>query len=53
MGEKDELIPVEETRKIVQLMSDKPNFKYIEIPNGDHCCVIDIDINLETLKHNK
>jgi len=49
MGEADALIPVAETRKIVLAMHGKPNFTYVEIPNGDHDSALWVDIDLETL----
>jgi dipeptidyl aminopeptidase/acylaminoacyl peptidase len=48
-GEKDALVPVEETRKIAELMKDRQNFTYIEIPGGDHDSSIWIDVDLQTL----
>jgi pimeloyl-ACP methyl ester carboxylesterase len=49
MGESDELIPVTETRKIAELMHNKSNFKYVEIPNGNHDSALWVDIDLQTL----
>ena len=50
MGESDSLIPVNETRKIAEAMRDKKNFKYYEIPGGDHDSAVWVDVDLETLE---
>ncbi len=50
MGEKDSLIPVEESRKIAKTLSNKADFHYIEIPDGNHDSSLWIDIDLETLR---
>lgn len=49
MGEADALIPVAETRKIVEAMRGRSNFTYCEIPNGDHDSALWVDVNLQTL----
>jgi len=53
MGEADPLIPVVETRKIAEAMKDKDNFKYCEIPEGNHDSALWVDIDLEKIKINK
>lgn len=35
-GDADALIPVEQSRQLVEAMGDAPNLTYIEIPGGDH-----------------
>ncbi len=50
MGEKDALIPVAETRKIVHAMRGKPNFQYREIPGGDHDSALWVDVDLDTVR---
>ncbi len=50
MGEKDPLIPVEETRKIVSAMRDRANFTYYEVPGGDHDSALWVDVDLENLR---
>ena len=52
MGEADPLIPVVETRKIVEAMKTKNNFIYHEIAEGDHDSALWVDIDLEKLKIN-
>ena len=53
MGEKDPLIPVTETRKIVDVMGHNPNFEYVEVPNGGHDSSLWVDIDLQTVKIRK
>lgn len=48
MGEKDPLIPVNETRKIAEAMNGRRNFTYHEIPEGNHDSALWVDIDLET-----
>ncbi len=48
IGEKDALVPVQETRKIAELMKNRRNFTYIEIPGGDHDSSMWIDVDLQT-----
>ena len=50
MGEKDALIPVVETRKVVAALKDKPGFQYREIPGGNHDSALWVDIDLDTLQ---
>ncbi len=50
MGEKDKLIPVTETRKVAEALKNKPDFKYYEIPGGDHDSAVWVDIDLETIE---
>jgi pimeloyl-ACP methyl ester carboxylesterase len=50
MGEKDKLIPVEETRKVAQALKDKPGFRYYEVPGGDHDSAVWVDVDLETFE---
>lgn len=52
MGESDALIPVAETRKIVDAMSGMENFTYYEIPEGNHDSALWVDIDLEKFKIN-
>ena len=49
IGEKDALIPVTETRKIAAALKGNPQFRYIEIPGGNHDSALWVDIDLETL----
>jgi len=51
IGEKDTSVPVEETRKIAELMKDRRNFTYVEIPGGDHDSSMWIDVDLQTLDY--
>jgi pimeloyl-ACP methyl ester carboxylesterase len=53
MGEKDPLIPVEETRKIAAAMRGKGDFVYHEVPGGDHDSALWVDINLDTIEIRK
>ena len=50
MGEKDPLIPVEETRKIASAMKGKEHFVYHEVPGGDHDSSVWVDVDLDTLR---
>lgn len=49
MGEKDALIPVQETRKIAAAMQGRPNFAYHEVPQGNHDSALWVDVDLTTL----
>lgn len=46
MGEKDPLIPVEETRNVVKALQYNPGFRYHEVPNGGHDAALWVDIDL-------
>lgn len=50
MGEKDDLIPVAETRKIAAAMRNNPNFGYREIAGGDHDSALWVDVDLDTVR---
>lgn len=50
MGEKDALIPVVETRKVVAALKGKPRFQYREIPGGNHDSALWVDVDLNTLQ---
>ena len=50
IGEKDPLIPVEESRKIAAAMTHNPDYTYIEVPGGDHDSAVWVDIDLQTLE---
>jgi pimeloyl-ACP methyl ester carboxylesterase len=49
MGERDALIPVQETRKIAAAMQGKATFVYHEVPGGDHDSALWVDVDLATL----
>lgn len=49
MGEKDALIPVEETRRIAAAMQGRANFVYHEVANGDHDSALWVDVDLANL----
>lgn len=50
MGEKDTLIPVEETRKIASAMQGRPNFEYLEVPGGNHDSALWVDVDLDAIR---
>ena len=50
MGEKDALIPVEETRKVAQALKPNPDFRYHEVPDGNHDSALWVDIDLEAFE---
>jgi pimeloyl-ACP methyl ester carboxylesterase len=35
-GSADEIIPVEQPRRLAEVLEDRPTFKYHELPGGDH-----------------
>lgn len=53
MGGKDALIPVTETRKVVEKLKSNPHFQYIEIPGGNHDAALWVDVDLEALAVKK
>lgn len=53
MGEKDELIPVAETRKIAFALRGKTDFTYHDVPGGDHDSALWVDVGLENMRPQK
>ena len=52
MGEKDALIPVQETRKVAQALRSNPDFQYHEVPNGNHDSALWVDVDLEAFEQS-
>ena len=49
-GEADTLIPVEEARAVAAALAGNAEFRYIEVPGGDHDSAVWVDVDLETLE---
>lgn len=50
MGGADPLIPVAETRKVVDALKRHERFEYYEVPGGDHDSALWVDVDLDTLR---